>query len=86
MQRKNSHNFSVEEMCSILGQHLLAVTQGTDCIPTAQAICSDPDGIHFARLLKVLDQVQIPPSRFFAEVLQLWDAPAGQRRPISNAG
>ena len=79
MQRKNSRGFSVEEMCNILRQHLLTVTQGTDCLPAAQAICRDPEGICFARLLKVLDQVQIPPSRFFAEVLQLWEDPAGQR-------
>jgi hypothetical protein len=86
MRRSNNQWLSIRERCDILARHLLNLTRGTEQMPAAQAICSDPEGIHYGRLLHLLYQAQIPPSRFFAEVLHLWEDPAGQRRPTSRNG
>jgi hypothetical protein len=86
MQRTNSRELSVEEMCNVLMQYLLNVTAGTEFRLAAVALGADPEGISFAGLLQLLYQADIPPAQFFAEVLRLWEDAAGPRRTDSLNG
>jgi hypothetical protein len=53
--------------------------------PVALALGADPEGIAYGGLLELLYEADIPPARFFAEVLQLWQDLADLRRTVRGA-